>query len=59
MKSMLATAWKLIRRSTGDDSYERYLEHLTAKHPEKQPLSRREYFREEQQRKWEGVRRCC
>ena len=51
--------WRLIRRLSGDDAYERYLAHLRAAHPERIPLDRKAFFREEQERKWNGVRRCC
>jgi uncharacterized short protein YbdD (DUF466 family) len=47
---------------TGDDAYERYLNHWRAcdeQHTANGPLDRAAFFREEQRRKWEGVRRCC
>lgn len=56
---MLGKIWKMIRRLSGDDAYERYLEHLRAAHPHTAALSRREFFKAEQARKWDGVRRCC
>ncbi|NNM82675.1 MAG: YbdD/YjiX family protein [Burkholderiales bacterium] len=51
--------WKLIRRLSGDDAYERYLAHLKSFHPDREPLDRKAFFREEMDRKWTGVRRCC
>jgi uncharacterized short protein YbdD (DUF466 family) len=51
----------VIRQLTGDDAYERYLAHWRA-HPVLEhaaPLDRAAFCREEQRRKWEGVRRCC
>jgi uncharacterized short protein YbdD (DUF466 family) len=51
--------WGLMRRLSGDDAYERYLRHHAAAHPGEAPLSRKEFFRREQERKWSGVRRCC
>ncbi len=56
---MLRRLWKFIRRLSGDDAYERYLAHHAAAHPGEPPLSRREYFKREQERKWGGIRRCC
>jgi uncharacterized short protein YbdD (DUF466 family) len=46
---------------TGDDAYERYLDHWRARHAGRSgaPLDRAAFFKEEQRRKWEGVRRCC
>lgn len=51
--------WKAIRRLSGDDGYERYLEHHAAAHPGMPALSRREWFAYQQRRKWSGVKRCC
>jgi uncharacterized short protein YbdD (DUF466 family) len=51
--------WKTVRQLSGDDAYERYLQHQAAHHPEQSPLSRRDFFRQWQERKWNGVKRCC
>lgn len=59
MKARLATCWAWLRRVTGDDAYDRYLAHQRAAHPGQAALSRREWFRREQERAWGGVRRCC
>ena len=56
---MLRKLWTFIRRLSGDDAYERYLAHHAAAHAGEAPLSRKEYFKREQERKWGGVRRCC
>lgn len=48
-----------IRQLSGDDAYERYLARHAETHPEIPPLDRGEYFRQEQDRKWTGIRRCC
>jgi uncharacterized short protein YbdD (DUF466 family) len=57
----LRKMWALIRELTGDDAYERYLAHWRAHHADRdaEPLDRAAFYREEQRRKWEGVRRCC
>jgi uncharacterized short protein YbdD (DUF466 family) len=46
---------------TGDDAYERYLAHWRSTHAASggAPLERAAFFKEEQTRKWEGVKRCC
>lgn len=59
MKSFLTKLWKAIRRLSGDDAYERYLRHLAQHHPEQTPLSREAFFKEWQDNKWKGVKRCC
>jgi len=49
-----------LRAISGDDAYERYLTHHCAQHAaDAPPLSRADFFRAEQQRKWSGVKRCC
>ncbi|MBI5135921.1 MAG: YbdD/YjiX family protein [Nitrospirae bacterium] len=51
--------WSLLRRLTGDDAYDRYLAHWRAHHPGEEPLDRRGFHRQEVERRWGGVRRCC
>ena len=51
--------WKLIRQLSGDDAYERYLEHVMKVHPGQAPLDRKTFFLREEERKWSGIRRCC
>jgi uncharacterized short protein YbdD (DUF466 family) len=58
----LRRSWAVVRTLTGDDAYERYLEHwrsCAASSSGAEPLDRATFFRSEQQRKWDGVRRCC
>jgi uncharacterized short protein YbdD (DUF466 family) len=50
--------WRALRSLTGDDAYERYLAHWRAHHAGA-PLERKAFFKAEQARKWDGVRRCC
>ncbi len=51
--------WRGLRQVSGDDAYERYLEHLRTAHPDRPPPSRREFYLDEQKRRWGGVNRCC
>jgi uncharacterized short protein YbdD (DUF466 family) len=53
--------WALLRQVTGDDAYDRYLAHWRAAHAADgtMPLDRSSFYREEQRRKWDGIRRCC
>lgn len=55
----LGQLWRVIRALTRDDAYERYLLHQAAHHGHAKPLSRREFYLREQQRKWNGITRCC
>ena len=59
MKQRLLNLWILVRAIATDDAYERYLEHHGQAHAGTAPLSRREFYLGEQQRKWTGVSRCC
>ena len=43
----------------GDTAYARYREHACRAHPDQPPLSHAEFFRQETERRWHGVRRCC
>jgi uncharacterized short protein YbdD (DUF466 family) len=51
--------WSFIRSLARDNAYESYLDHHRAEHPDERPLSRRELYLREQQRKWGGITRCC
>ena len=57
----LIRLWNLVRRLSGDDAYDRYLAHWRTHHASEggQPLSRYAFFKAEQERKWNGIRRCC
>jgi uncharacterized short protein YbdD (DUF466 family) len=59
LKQTCSTAWSVLRELSGDDAYERYLQHHAATHPDEQPRDRAAFFKAEQARKWDGVRRCC
>lgn len=58
-KVRLKQYWQILRHISGDDDYERYLVHHQAHHADLPVLDRGMFFRSEQQRKWEGIRRCC
>ena len=60
--------WNNIRRLSGDDAYEQYLLHFASHHTESNkatldtpelPLSREAFFKEWQDNKWKGIKRCC
>ena len=56
----LRSLWAALRRVTGDDAYERYLEHWRLFHShESAPLDRTAFHRVETRRRWDGIRRCC
>ena len=56
---MLYKIWQFIRRLSGDDAYERYLRHHAEAHPHQPLLDRSAFFKQELDRKWSGVKRCC
>ena len=68
MLTRLKTLWQMLRRLSGDDAYEQYLKHYAEHHPggrtldgaEAEPmLSKEEFFKQWQDKKWKGVKRCC
>jgi uncharacterized short protein YbdD (DUF466 family) len=57
---LLRRCWAGLRQMSGDDAYERYLQHCREQHDEVgKSLDRAAFYRQEQARKWDGVRRCC
>jgi len=82
IKTWGSNCWGVVRRLSGDDAYERYLEsfyrdsvmqnsgiqhvgnhqydcrrtHLQEK---TLPLTKQEYFKQWQDSKWTGIKRCC
>jgi uncharacterized short protein YbdD (DUF466 family) len=65
MLKQLRVAWRILRQLSGDDAYERYLEHFVERSlisncsECQQPLSKKAFFRRWQDEKWYGVKRCC
>ena len=59
----LKNIWSNVRQLSGDDAYERYLAHYNEFHIGKDdaepPLSREAFFKEWQDGKWKGIKRCC
>ena len=51
---------RFIRALCGEDQYERYLDHWRRHHGGSgAPLDRKAFYREQTERKWNGVKRCC
>lgn len=61
MLAKLKTFWRGVRQLSGDDAYERYLQHYAEHHQSDTdvPLSKAEFFKKWQDGLWRGVRRCC
>ncbi len=55
----LSKVWAFIQELTGENAYEKYLEHQVKHHPGQAVLSKKEFFKLETERRWDGVRRCC
>jgi uncharacterized short protein YbdD (DUF466 family) len=63
----LRVFWRYVRRLTGDDAYEQYLKHFAENHADQEdsaedaliPLTRQAFFKEWQDKKWKGIKRCC
>jgi len=60
-RDLLGCLRQLFRELNGEAAYDRYLQHWRQHHGEEEgePWSREEFFRSEQDRRWNGVRRCC
>ena len=56
---LLSAVWRFLRQASGDDAYERYLEHIACEHPGTSPMNRAQYFRFRQEQKWNRITRCC
>lgn len=62
MMNWFRQCWQHVRQLSGDDMYERYLAHYAEHHAgetDAPPLSRAAFFRQWQDEKWQGVKRCC
>ena len=65
MLAKLKVFWRIIRRLSGDDAYEQYLEHYARYHQADEghechlPLSKADFFKQWQNEKWSGIKRCC
>ncbi len=60
LRRLWCRVWHALRTATGDDAYERYLDHWRAHHTEEgPPMDRKSFYRLELERKWSGVGRCC
>lgn len=55
----LKALWKIVRHLSGDDAYERYLQHYATHHQDELPLSKKAFFKQWQDEKWHGIKRCC
>ncbi len=59
--------WRIMRRLSGDDAYEQYLRRYALHHQTEAaheheyhaPLSKADFFKQWQDEKWNGVKRCC
>lgn len=59
MDDKLKKLWDVVRSLSGDDSYERYVQHQQQTHPDVPVLERREFFVMALDSKWSGIARCC
>ena len=65
MIGSLRIFWQRLRQFSGDDAYERYLAHYAmhtghvCEHHDEAPLTKKEFYRQWQDEKWQGIKRCC
>jgi len=56
---LLWGGWHFLRQASGDDAYERYLDHMVRAHPGHPAMRRGEYYRFRTEQKWNRITRCC
>ncbi len=59
LMNALRQVWRSLRTLSGDDAYERYFQHQRCTHSSLPALSRKAYFRNAQQSRWDKINRCC
>jgi uncharacterized short protein YbdD (DUF466 family) len=59
VKQFLSAGFSLLRGVTGDDAYEKYQAHMQRTQPDATLLSAGEFFRAQQDQKWNCVSGCC
>jgi uncharacterized short protein YbdD (DUF466 family) len=53
------SVWRLVRQVSGDDAYERYVQHMARAHAGQPIMTRADYFKFCQEQKWNRITRCC
>ncbi len=56
---LLIRMWTTFAAVMGDDAYERYCEHLKARHPEVRPMTAGEFYVARLEQKYRRPNRCC
>lgn len=59
MKQFLSAGLSLLRGVTGDDAYDRYIDHMKLTQPQEEPMSAEAFFRAQLEQKWNCVNGCC
>jgi uncharacterized short protein YbdD (DUF466 family) len=59
VRQFLSAGLSLLRGVTGDDAYEKYLEHHERTHVDTAPLTAAEFFQAQLEQKWNCVSGCC
>jgi uncharacterized short protein YbdD (DUF466 family) len=65
MSGKIKAVWRIVRRLSGDDAYEQYLQHYVRHHQADTghechpPLNKADFFKQWQDAKWNGIKRCC
>lgn len=57
--SLLKSLWQNFKSLIGEDAYDKYLEHQRNSHPETKTLTRKEFYKQDTDSKWNSIRRCC
>ena len=44
---------------TGNNEYQKYLDHQKQFYPSQKPLNKQQFFAKKEQEKWNKINRCC
>ncbi len=60
LKTLYQRSDRFVSLLVGMRSYDKYVEHMKTKHPEREILSRKDFFKESLEARYNGgVTRCC
>jgi uncharacterized short protein YbdD (DUF466 family) len=60
VRQFLSAGFSLLRGVTGDDAYDRYIEHHERTHGDTlAPMTRQEFFKAQLENRWNCVSGCC
>jgi len=59
MIKRLRLLWQIMRYLADEGVYEQYVAHFQKNHSNEKMLSKKDFFKQWQNKKWSGINRCC